>query len=318
MERYALCPPGSRVVVGLSGGSDSVALLLLLSELAENAKFTVAGAAHVNHGLRHTAARDEAFCRDLANRIQVPIAVKTEDVKGHARGRNLSIEDAGRRIRYEFLELVADRFGADRIAVGHTQDDQAETFLLKLIRGAGLTGLGGIYPKRGRVIRPLIDVERADLRKYLTERGQTWVEDESNDELANPRNRIRHVVLPELDGAAAGPSRAAIARAAGLMREDGEWLDGLAQLRYDALVEVTADGVTIDAAAVLAEPLPLRRRILLKALRAATPAREVGSDHVDAAMAALTGSAGGADFPGGRLELRRGKLVLIQQKAAPK
>jgi tRNA(Ile)-lysidine synthase len=318
IERYALCPAGSRVLVAISGGSDSVALLFLLRDLAENGKFTLAGLAHLNHALRPAAGRDERFCRELADRLRLRIAVKTEDVKGYARVRNLSVEDAARRIRYDFLEQAADAFGADRIAVGHTQDDQAETFLLKLIRGAGLTGLAGIRPRRGRAIRPLLDVARSDLRTYLSALGEHWIEDESNDDLANPRNRIRHRVLPELDCAAGASTRPAIARAAGLAREDTEWLDELAERRYTQLAMTSEDGVTIEAAGLRAVPAPIRRRVLLKALKAAAGGREVGLDHVAAATAALAGSAGGADFPGGRVELRRGKLVLIQQKPAPK
>ena len=318
IARHSLCPRGSSVLIGLSGGSDSVALLFLLRDLAANGAFSLAGIAHVNHQLRATAERDEAFCRELAGRLNLRIAVKNEDVKGYARGRNLSVEDAARRIRYDFMEQTAETLGAERIAVGHTQDDQAETFLLKVIRGAGLTGLGGIHPRRGRVIRPLLDVSRADLRTYLSARGERWVEDESNEDLDNPRNRVRHVVLPELDCAAQGATRPAIARAAGLVREDAEWLDELATRRYVELTEPSPDGLTIEAAALLAEPPPLRRRIVLRALRTAAAGREVGLDHVEAALAALAGQAGGADVPGGRVELKRGKLVLIQQKPAPK
>jgi len=244
--------------------------------------------------------------------------VQNQDVKGYARGRNLSVEDAARRIRYEFLEQAADSLGADRIATGHTQDDQAETFLLKVVRGAGLTGLAGIRPRRGRIIRPLLDVTRSELRSYLGDRGQQWVDDESNEDLANPRNRIRHRVLAELDCIAGGSARPAIARAAGLAREDTEWLDELADRCYARVAETVEDGVTIEAGGLVAEPVPVRRRVLLKALRIAAGGREVGHEHVEAAAAALMGSAGGADFPGGRVELRRGKLVLIQQKPATK
>jgi tRNA(Ile)-lysidine synthase len=312
IDRHSLCPPGTRVLIGLSGGSDSVALLFLLRDLAENGGFSIAAVAHLNHQLRPTADRDERFCRDLAGRLGLRIVVKNDDVKGYARGRKLSIEDAARRIRYDFMEQTADSLGAERIAVGHTQDDQAETFLLKLIRGAGLTGLGGIHPRRGRVIRPLLDISRADLRSFLVQRGESWIDDESNQDLANPRNRIRHLVLPELDCAANGPTRPGIARAAGLIREDAEWLDALAERRYVELTEESADGVTIEAAALLAEPVPVRRRVLLRALRRAAPEREIGLDHVEAAMAALCGESGGVDVPGGRVELKRGKLVLVQ------
>src|SRR5678815_1652436 len=174
IERYALCPPGSRVLVGISGGSDSVALLFLLRDLSENGKFTLAGLAHLNHGLRATADRDQRFCRELAERLRLRIALQTEDVKGYARLRNLSVEDAARRIRYDFLKQAADSFGADRIAGGHTQEDQGETVLLKLIRGSGLTGLAGIRPRRGRLIRPLLDTARGDLRSYLSALGEHW------------------------------------------------------------------------------------------------------------------------------------------------
>jgi tRNA(Ile)-lysidine synthase len=318
IQRHALCPAGARVLIGLSGGSDSVALVFLLRELAGNGGFSLAGLAHLNHTLRPSADGDEAFCRELADRLHLRILVETADVKGYARGRNLSVEDAARRVRYDFMDRAADTLDADRIAVGHTQDDQAETFLLKLMRGAGLTGLAGIYPRRGRVIRPLLDVSRADLRGYLTERGERWIEDETNNDLENPRNRLRHVVLPELDCAAGGPTRPAIARAAGLIRDDGQWLDELAAQRYVALAEDLADGVALDASATAAEPPAIRRRVLLQALRIGAGDREIGLDHVEAAMAVLAGTCGGVDFPGGRMELRRGKLVLIQQKPAPK
>ena len=317
IERYGLCPPGSRVLVGLSGGSDSVALLFLLRDLAENGRFAVAGVAHLNHQLRTTAHRDEEFCRQLAARLNVQIIVKKEDVGGIARGRKLSVEDAARRIRYDFFEQAADAVSADQVAVGHTQDDQAETFLLKLIRGAGLTGLAGIHPRRGRVIRPLLAVSRTELRAYLAERGECWTEDESNAELGNPRNRIRHAVLPEWD-CAGRAARAAIARAADLIREDADWLDELAARRYAEVAQPTPDGVVIEASTLMAEAPPLRRRILLQALRTGAGDKEAGFEHVDAAMAALAGTSGGIDVPGGRVELRRGKLVLIQQKPVPK
>jgi tRNA(Ile)-lysidine synthase TilS/MesJ len=164
----------------------------------------------------------------------------------------------------------------------------------------------------------LLEASRAELRGHLSERGEQWMEDETNADLDNPRNRIRHVVLPELDDTAGGPTRPAIARAAGLMRDDGQWLDELAEQRYSALAAVGTDGVTLDASATAAEPLAIRRRVLLRALRAGAGDREIALDHVEAAMAVLAGTCSGADFPGGRVELRRGKLVLVQQKPASK
>ncbi len=288
----------------------------MLRELAEYGEFALAGVAHFNHQLRPTAARDEAFCRAFAAAHHLPILVDTADVRAAAAG--LSLEDAARRARYAFLDRAAAAQRADRVAVGHTEDDQAETFLMKLMRGAGLAGLGGIYPRRGSVIRPLLDVSRADLRAYLTERGATWVEDETNMDLDNPRNRIRHRVLPELDLALDGRSRTNLARAAGLAREDGEWLDRLADEQWSALACETVSGLELDAQAVTRLAPPLARRVLLKALRTMASGREVGQDHVDAVMAVASSGSGGVDVPGGRVEPKAGKLVLLRQKAGPK
>jgi tRNA(Ile)-lysidine synthase len=316
--KHNLCPPGTRVLIALSGGSDSVALTLLLRDLSDNGGFTLAGAAHLNHGLRPTAGRDEQFCRELADQLGLPIWVESADIQGYAATQRLSVEDAARRVRYGFLDRVASEAGATRIAVGHTRNDQAETFLLKLIRGAGLTGLGGIYPRRGNVIRPLLDVSREDLRTYLHGRGQPWADDETNADVANPRNRVRHLVLPELDRAYGGPTTPAIARAAGLIREDAEWLDEVSRARYEAVGARTATGLELEAGALAAEPLPIRRRVLLAALRSMAAGREVGMDHVEAALDVLGGVCAAAEAPGTRVELRRGKLVLVDQGSGPK
>ena len=294
------------MLIALSGGSDSVALTFILRELAPNGGFSIAGLAHFNHQLRPSAARDEQFCRALGERLNVSMLVGDVNVAEYAATERLSIEEAARRARYAFLHRCAADLGADRIASGHTRDDQAETFLLKLIRGAGLSGLGGIYPRRGILVRPLLDASRNDLRDYLRTRGESWVEDETNADVTNPRNRIRHRVIPELDAAYGGPTTMSIARAAGLAREDGVWLDELADRRYGELSTGDRDGLTFDAAQLAAEPEPIRRRILLKALREVADLREVALEHVDTADEILNGTSAGADLLAARLELRRG------------
>ena len=148
--------------------------------------------------------------------------------------------------------------------------------------------------------------------------GEIWVEDETNADLENPRNRIRHRVLPELDRAYGGAIRPAIARAASLVREDARWLDDLGAARLAALAVTTAAGLELPAEPLSAEPPPIRRRVVLGALRAIAAGREVGLEHVDSALRVLNDECGGADVPGGRVELRRGKLVLYRQGNTPK
>jgi tRNA(Ile)-lysidine synthase len=313
IRREALLPPGTRVLVGLSGGADSVALLHLLLELAEHGGFSVVAAAHFNHQLRATADRDERFCCELAQSLGVAFHAGRDDVAGLARREGRSVEDAARRARYEFLEQTASRLLADRVAVAHTCDDQAETVLLKLVRGAGLTGLGGIAPRRGRVIRPLLDVGKRDLVTYLRGRGLVWVEDETNADLTNPRNRIRHRVLPELEDAYPGAGRT-IARAAAVARSDAEALDGEAAALYACAVQATPAGLEIDVPRLTVAPEAIIRRVLLTAMRAVCGSHEIGLDHIRAAEDVLGRSRGRTDVPGARLELRRKKLVLSEQR----
>ncbi|MDA1184837.1 MAG: tRNA lysidine(34) synthetase TilS [Acidobacteria bacterium] len=304
------------MLVGLSGGSDSVALTRLLIDLTDHGDFTVVGLAHLNHQLRSSADRDESFCRQFAVRHGLAIAVEAVDAGAYARLHGLSVEDAARRLRYAFFDRVAVDIGADRIAVGHTQDDQAETFLLKLMRGAGLTGLGGIYPRRGPVIRPLLDVTDAALRAYLTAHGESWVEDESNDDLDNPRNRVRHRILPEMDLAVGGSCRPAIARAARLIRQDGQWLDEESGERFRALMVETDSGLEMPIGGLLAASPPIRQRVLLQAMRAAAGGHEVGLDHVDAVAALLDRTRGGVDVPGCRVEVRGANVVFLRSGRA--
>ena len=306
------------MLVGLSGGSDSVALLRALLELGPNAEFRVAAVAHFNHRLRDTAVRDEAFCRDLARSLDLPFVVDAGDVASYAAANGLSVEDAARRLRYDFLERAAREVDATRIAVGHTLDDQAETVLLKLMRGAGPGGLAGVYPKRGLVVRPLLDASRDELRAWLASLGQPWMEDETNADVSNPRNRVRHRVLPELDAAYGGSTRGPIARAAELAREDGQWLDQLAAARYSELVTGNQDCLQVDVVALLAEPPALQRRLLWQAMRARANGREVGLEHVELALAVLRGHSRAADVPGSRWELRGRNLVLYDQGSAAK
>jgi tRNA(Ile)-lysidine synthase len=327
IRRHGLIAPGARVLIGLSGGSDSVALTRLLLDLTEHGDFTVAGLAHLNHGLRASADRDEAFCREFAARLGLPIVIERADVAANATAHGLSTEDAARRLRYAFLERTAQAFEATCIGVGHTEDDQAETFLLKLMRGAGLTGLGGIYPRRDRVIRPLLDVSRAELRAYLESVGERWVEDETNDDLAIPRNRVRHRVLAELDRAAGGATRPAIARTASLIREDGQWLDELGKELFAAVASERADGLELDLHGLTQAALPIRRRVLLEAMRRTADGREIGQEHVEAVLELLGGADAGVltawtarggvergiDVPGSRVEVRGGKLRLVPQ-----
>ncbi len=199
IRQHDLARRESRVVVALSGGSDSVALAQLVDALDKAGELHLAGLAHFNHQLRPAADADERFCRDLADSLDRPLVVERGDVGARARRERRSIEDAARAARHEFLERARLHFDADTIALGHTRDDQAETFLLRLLRGAGARGLAGMHPRRGAIIRPLLACRRAELRAFLDSRQIAYVQDESNEDVSIPRNRVRVELLPFLE-----------------------------------------------------------------------------------------------------------------------
>jgi len=197
-ERRGLVRPGDKILIAFSGGPDSTALLSLFLAVRGELRLKLA-LAHFNHRLRPAAREDEAFARLTAKKLNLPIAVGSRDVKAYARRRKMNLEEAGRELRYAFFKNAAKKFRADKIATGHTADDQAETVLMRLLRGTGLRGLGGIRPlAEGGVIRPLLGIERKDIARWLAARRLDFRTDESNLDFRFFRNRIRHEVLPLL------------------------------------------------------------------------------------------------------------------------
>ena len=198
IHQHDLIGADTRVVAAVSGGSDSTALAHILHELDAEGAGQLVGLAHFNHQLRESAANDERCAAAVAEAIGVPLFVEREDVAARARRDRRSIEDAARTARHAFFDRARHHFSADRVALGHTRDDQAETVLLRLIRGAGPRGLAAMYPRKGHIIRPLLGVKRDALRAWLGERHVPFVEDETNADVSIPRNRVRAELLPLL------------------------------------------------------------------------------------------------------------------------
>ena len=321
IRNHGLLPSGSRVAVALSGGADSVAMLLVLRALAESERFQVVGAAHLNHQLRGADAdADAEFCRNLTTGLGVPFDAERADVAALAREMGTSVEDAAHAARHAFFERAAPRLGATIIAVAHTKDDQAETFLLRLLRGAGPRGLSGMHPRSGIVVRPLIETSRSEVRAFLNDARIAFREDASNADVSIPRNRIRHELLPLLDARFSPGIVDALDRAAAIAREDADYLEDAARVAAARLISRTTSGVELDADALMAEPPAIARRVIRLAQQMTAGAEHfIGFDAGEAVRRfVVSKSTGQLDLPGHRVNRRGGAVVLTESRGREK
>jgi tRNA(Ile)-lysidine synthase len=255
IRRHAMLEGGETLVIGVSGGADSVALLHVLLRLAPDLALRL-HVLHVDHGLREDSARDGEFVRALGIRLGVPVDVVRVRV---AAG---SIEAAARAARHGALEAVAVRVGAARVALGHTADDQAETLIMRLLEGTGVRGLAGIPPVRGRLIRPLIESRHQDAVTTLTAAGLPWIEDPSNRDVRFFRNRVRHALMPRLVEAAGGDVVGPLGRLARRAREAIDALDHVAAAELERLAHAEHGALVLPRSALGALPRPVAAEVL--------------------------------------------------------
>jgi len=257
--RHAMLAGGETVLVAVSGGADSVALLHVLTRLADELRLRL-HVLHVDHGLRPDSPRDAEFVRGLAARLGVPVDVERVTVAHEA-----SLEATARAARYAALEAHADRVGAQRIAVGHTADDQAETVLMRMLGGAGVRGLAGIPAVRGRIVRPLLDVHRSDVVAALHAAGLPWREDPSNRDPKFLRNRIRHDVLPLLGASYSPDVVTTLNRVSRLCRDTVDAIERVARRELDRLASLDDGAIVLPHAAVAELPRQLAAELLRQA-----------------------------------------------------
>lgn len=287
----------------MSGGADSVALLLGLQRLASELHIELA-AAHLHHGLRGLDAdADEAFVRALCVRLGVPLESARWNTRERMRRLGWSGQDGLRRLRRRFLLQAARRAGADLIATGHTADDQMETLLMRLMRGTGLSGLGAMSSRRGRWLRPLLEAPRADIEADLRAAGESWREDASNQDPAYERNRIRYRVVPAWirQRAQRGPSARRIATTLREVRAVTRWLEGHAKRALeDSAIDSAGPGLVFDRTRLATLPDFLLRLALRRAWGSTRPRQGLTRPLLNECLTLVRSSARGrVDLPGG-------------------
>jgi tRNA(Ile)-lysidine synthase len=307
VQRQRALPAGERLLVAVSGGQDSLALLLILSRLADELGVDLS-VAHFDHRLRsrEEARGDEAAVAALARELGLPFAAGSGDVRARARRRGESIEEAARQLRYAFLRREAGRAGASAVALGHTQDDRAETVLLHLLRGSGLDGLIGLRARSGwpfgrgpALVRPLLAVSRAETLRYCRESGLTPREDPTNLLLDATRNRIRHELLPALR--AFNPRiEEALCRLGDAAAATADYVDAAADAEWRSLASAAEGGVAFARKRFGSLAPAVRARLLRRAVRRlAGPAADLEAVHIAAVEEALAKGGGAVSLPHG-------------------
>lgn len=283
IENYQMIEAGMRVIAGVSGGADSVCLLYVLSEYRKQVPFELQ-VVHVEHGIRGEASLSDAvFTQELCGRLEVPCRIVHTEVQKIAAQKGLSVEEAGRQERYRIFAEVCSEIRADRIAVAHNRNDQAETMLWNLARGSGLKGLGGIRPVRGQIIRPLLFTDRRTIERIVQEGGLDWRTDQTNLEQEYTRNKIRLSLIPQMERELNEQAGLHLAQAAERLQQVQELLERLTQQAALQCLRQEADAVVLLLEPYEKQETLIQTELLKEALircRAGSGLKDIGSVHL--------------------------------------
>lgn len=286
VQKYDMFKPGAGVLVGLSGGADSVALLEVLCKLREEMSLQLV-AVHVHHGIRENAEHDAVFCKMLCKQKGVDYICERIDVPALAKESGMSIEEAARQARYAIFERYLKEKGLDVIAVAHHKNDQAETMLFQLFRGSGLKGLSGIPFKRDAVVRPLMAVSREEIEIFLEEEGLLYVLDATNESDAYSRNKIRHHILPQAEELCAGAVEN-MNRAALLLRETQSYMAEQSVAFLEAYAQCEREHISLSVTELGKCHIALQKSIIMEAIYQLINSRkDITEKHIESILSLL-------------------------------
>lgn len=316
MEKYDMIRPGMHVIAGVSGGADSVCLLYVLSEYRRQVPFSIT-AVHVEHGLRgKESLEDGEFTEKLCRQLDIPVRVVKAPVRQRAQEQGISLEEAGRQERYRIFEEIRAECGGHRIAVAHSQNDQAETVLWNLVRGSGLKGLGGIRPVRGNVIRPLLFTRRQEIEEILEKADISWRTDRTNLQQDYTRNRIRLSVLPEMERILNREASAHIAQAAEKLWEVQEYVDLMTDRAADSCLRQKDSSVIVDLEYFQVQDSLIQKEILRRAVELCIHSlKDFGSVHLEKLLKLTEMDCGKEISLPGRMRAVREKGILRLERA---
>ena len=320
---YRMFQPGDSVLICVSGGPDSVALLHILLSLAPEFSCTI-GVAHLNHCLRKKDSDDDAeFVASLAKQLDLPCYIKKKDVRKYQKQHKLSLEEAARRVRYAFYDQVAERNGFNKIALGHHSDDNAELVLMYLLRGSGPLGIAGIPAVRNcknsnrQIVRPMINVRRSEIIDFLKAKKLRYVSDKSNKDMRYLRNRVRHQLIPLLKGSYNPRIVETLNRLSLIIRCEEKWIENNINSVFEkSTISIRNDKIILSAAKIGEIDPAAQRRVIRKAIAAVKgDLRRITFSHIDSAVSLLKSGKSfvSIDLPD-RIRIGRNKDLLCFSK----
>jgi len=304
LKKYKMLTQGEKVILGVSGGADSIAMLYALNELVDYGLELIV--AHLNHGIRGDEAKGDAeFVKETAKSLRLTFVYGEVDTLSFKEESQLSLEDAARTLRYKFFDQVLNKHYATKIATAHTLDDQAETVLMRLLRGSGSRGLSGIPPVSNSIVRPLIDTSRSEIEEYLRSKGVEWVEDSTNESPEFLRNRIRQDLLVELESY--NPQiKETLSRTAEILRSEEGFIRREALKHFDDIFSPNKSELIGDLKYYRSVEKPLRFSLLrLTIEKLNTSLKNISSTHIVSADDFLL-----SETASGEVELPQGTVIV--------
>lgn len=267
IEKYNLIQNGDKIVIGVSGGPDSICLLHILNSLKKKYNLQLF-VAHINHMIRENAKIDEEYVVQFCKKIDVPVYVAHIDVVDMAKQQKISTEEAGRNARYEFFDEILEKTSSNKIAIAHNSNDKAETVIMNVLRGSGMSGLKGIEPKRNnKYIRPLIEMSRDEIENYCKKNNLETRHDESNDENIYNRNKIRNIVIPYIKKEFNENIVNTINRLSEVATEESEYINKIVEIEYNNIcVDEKEDTIQLDLKKFNNLDIVIKRRMVLYAI----------------------------------------------------
>ena len=315
IRRYRMIEEGDHVIAGVSGGPDSVYLLFLLMQYKKSVPFSIS-VVHVEHGIRGQESREDAqFVQQLCRKMEIPFFLFEVDAQKEAKTKKISTEEAGRILRYAAFEEACRRYGGNKIAIAHNEDDQAETILWNLSRGSGLAGLCGMQPFRGKLIRPMLTTSRTEIEQWLEENEIETRQDKTNLEEIYTRNKIRHQIIPRLrDGINAQAVRH-IAEAGQKIQKAEAFLQKMTDQAQAKCLERSENSARIRIEPFLQQEPIIQEYLIRRAVsEVAAGLKDFTNRHVEALLKIACGAEQGqTNLPGGVTgKKEKGFLILAQ------